>query len=231
MLTTQINQNIIAELSVLKSGLNQQQDRWEIVYEVKEVSLIGAGILSTRQRTITIRDTPETPIIDEDGNTIGTNPAGTDLTEFFAGFDGRASLIEQSELRAAEHANITPWDGTVIDDITNNPNAGEVQPWVVGELVAPPNKREYEGVIYDVIQPHTTQISWIPPLVPALFSVSQDQGGSGYPEWVQPTGAQDAYPLNFKVSWTVTGLCYENTGSEANVWAPNVFGWTVIPCI
>jgi hypothetical protein len=48
----------------------------------------------------------------------------------------------------------------------------------------------------------------------------------GYPAWVQPTGAHDAYPLNFRV--THNGQDWENTGSTANVWEPGVFGWVVI---
>ena len=48
----------------------------------------------------------------------------------------------------------------------------------------------------------------------------------GYPDWVQPTGAQDAYPLGARVSHN--GQDWENTGSAANVWEPGVFGWVVI---
>lgn len=48
----------------------------------------------------------------------------------------------------------------------------------------------------------------------------------GYAPWVQPTGAHDAYPLGARVSHN--GQNWENTGHAANVWAPGVFGWTVI---
>lgn len=44
------------------------------------------------------------------------------------------------------------------------------------------------------------------------------------PIWVQPTGAHDAYPRSFVV--THKGLTWMNTGSDANVWEPGVFGWT-----
>lgn len=47
-----------------------------------------------------------------------------------------------------------------------------------------------------------------------------------YPAWVQPLGAFDAYRLGALVSHN--GLNWENTGSDANVWEPGVFGWTVI---
>ena len=50
--------------------------------------------------------------------------------------------------------------------------------------------------------------------------------GEGYPAWVQPTGAQDAYPLGARV--THNGQDWENTGSAANVWEPGVFGWVVV---
>jgi len=49
----------------------------------------------------------------------------------------------------------------------------------------------------------------------------------GYPAWVQPTGGHDAYTLNAKVSHN--GQNWENTGSDANVWEPGVFGWVTIP--
>ncbi len=50
---------------------------------------------------------------------------------------------------------------------------------------------------------------------------------TGFPAWVQPTGAHDAYTLNAKVSHK--GQNWNNTGSNANVWEPGVFGWVVIP--
>ena len=51
------------------------------------------------------------------------------------------------------------------------------------------------------------------------------------PEWVQPAGAQDAYPLT-DVFGNVARVLYlgdewENT-SAANTWEPGVFGWVAI---
>lgn len=45
----------------------------------------------------------------------------------------------------------------------------------------------------------------------------------GYPEWVQPSGAHDAYALGDRVSYN--GSDWEST-TPANVWAPGIFGWT-----
>lgn len=45
-----------------------------------------------------------------------------------------------------------------------------------------------------------------------------------YPAWVQPTGSQDAYPLNAEVSFN--GQNWRSTAAN-NVWQPGVFGWVV----
>jgi hypothetical protein len=45
------------------------------------------------------------------------------------------------------------------------------------------------------------------------------------PEWIQPTGAQDAYPLGARV--THNNQVWEST-VDANVWEPGVFGWVVV---
>lgn len=46
-----------------------------------------------------------------------------------------------------------------------------------------------------------------------------------YPEWVQPSGAHDAYKTGDRV--TYQGKVYEST-MDGNVWAPDVAGWTEI---
>lgn len=51
-----------------------------------------------------------------------------------------------------------------------------------------------------------------------------DPGVTGPPEWVQPTGAGDAYPLNARVKHN--GQIWISNYA-ANVWEPGVFGWTV----
>jgi hypothetical protein len=96
------------------------------------------------------------------------------------------------------------------------PNA---QVWL-GEL------RKYNDVRYVVVQSHITQIGWEPPNVPALFTPKPlPQIGQLYPDWVQPTGAQDAYALGDRVRHN--GANWESTVS-ANVWEPGVFGWIQI---
>lgn len=70
---------------------------------------------------------------------------------------------------------------------------------------------------------HDSQADWMPHIVPAIWT-RVDDPGEEWPEWRQPTGAQDAYAINAKVShnnehWISD---YDN-----NVWEPGVYGWTL----
>ena len=79
----------------------------------------------------------------------------------------------------------------------------------------------YDGKLYKVIQAHTTQADWTPDITPALFKeVSLDE----FPEWVQPTGAQDAYNKGDKV--TFEGKHYMSL-IDGNIWSPAAYpaGW------
>jgi hypothetical protein len=77
----------------------------------------------------------------------------------------------------------------------------------------------YNEKLYKVVQNHTVQADWTPDVATSLFTeVSVDP----WPEWVQPTGAQDAYMTGDQVSyeghhWICT--------SDYNIYAPGVFGW------
>ena len=94
--------------------------------------------------------------------------------------------------------------------------------WVVGKAYAVNDRAQYNGMLYKCIQAHTSQTDWMPSATPALWVVvSIDE----YPEWVQPTGAHDAYNIGDKV--TYNGQRYVCT-SNANVYAPDVYGWDLI---
>ena len=94
--------------------------------------------------------------------------------------------------------------------------------WVVGKAYAVSDRAQYNGTLYKCIQAHTSQADWMPSATPALWkTVSVDE----YPEWVQPTGAHDAYNIGDKV--TYNGQHYVCT-SNANVYAPDVYGWDLI---
>ena len=91
--------------------------------------------------------------------------------------------------------------------------------WVVGKAYAVSDRAQYNGKLYKCIQAHTSQADWTPDTTPALWVVvSIDE----YPEWVQPTGAHDAYNTGDKVSYN--GKHYVCT-IDGNAYAPDVYGW------
>ncbi len=76
--------------------------------------------------------------------------------------------------------------------------------------------------LYRVVQPHRSQADWKPALVPALFTeISVEE----YPEWRQPTGAQDAYMKGDKCSHNGKHWISD---VDNNVWEPSVYGWTEV---
>ncbi len=93
--------------------------------------------------------------------------------------------------------------------------------WVQGEQVSEGTVREHEGTLYRCVQQHRTQFT--PDLVPALWRVEPDPDEE-WPAWVQPTGAQDAYIFNAKVSHNGKKWVSQR---RANVWEPGTFdaGW------
>lgn len=113
------------------------------------------------------------------------------------------------------------------------PDADGVYPYVYnmgiyeGMLV-----RDDDGVLYRSItgtQERPTELLYHPKDVPTLLEKVEEGGEEApseeYPEWVQPTGAHDAYAQGAKVShngkkWT--------SDISANVYEPGVYGWTEV---
>ena len=105
-----------------------------------------------------------------------------------------------------------PWDGTFEDD--------NLTRYQTGTLVF------HEGRIWYSTTPNNV---WEPGV-----SGWHDSPGDGVPQWVAPTGAQDAYYPNHDVTptfWPVVthnGQTWQSTHDGANVWEPGVFGWVVV---
>lgn len=75
--------------------------------------------------------------------------------------------------------------------------------------------------LYQVLQAHVSTQEWVPSATPSLYKaigISE----AGYPEWVQPLGASDAYNTGDIVSYN--GKLYKST-VDGNVWEPSVYGW------
>lgn len=80
--------------------------------------------------------------------------------------------------------------------------------------------------LYQVLQAHTSTSEWNPDTAVSLYK-KVGVTGQGYPMWVQPLGASDAYNKGDIVSYY--GTLYKSV-IDGNVWAPDVYpaGWEVI---
>ena len=97
--------------------------------------------------------------------------------------------------------------------------------WQSGVAYAVGDRRKYEGLLYRCVQAHTSQADWTPPAVPALWVRTSTEK---WPEWIQPTGAQDAYNKGDRVHYPdADGAVYVST-VDNNVWEPTVYGWEVV---
>ena len=91
--------------------------------------------------------------------------------------------------------------------------------WAIGRAYAAGDRVQHGGILYKCVQAHTSQADWTPDATQALWVVVSIEE---FPEWVQPTGAHDAYNIGDKCSYN--GKHYICT-SNANVYAPDVYGW------
>ncbi|MBR2266337.1 MAG: hypothetical protein IJ882_06690 [Paludibacteraceae bacterium] len=92
--------------------------------------------------------------------------------------------------------------------------------WVskMGEEVTAGERLWYDGFLWKVLQPHTVQDNWTPSTSPSLYvKVSIEE----IPDWVQPTGAQDAYNKGDKVKHN--DKTWESL-VDNNVWEPGATG-------
>ena len=94
--------------------------------------------------------------------------------------------------------------------------------YVVGDRVL------YLGVLYKVLQTHTSQAGWEPDITPSLFAknlIVKDEDGEqvDIPEWVQPDST-NPYMIGDKVMFE--GKVYQSL-IDNNVWSPTAYpqGW------
>ena len=88
-------------------------------------------------------------------------------------------------------------------------------------------KLTYNGVLYKVLQDHTSQASWTPAASPSLFAKVLVTGDEATPpEWQQPDST-NAYMTGDRV--TFEGHIYESL-IDNNVWSPIAYpqGWKLI---
>lgn len=93
--------------------------------------------------------------------------------------------------------------------------AWKLTTYAVGDRV------QYSDKLYKCLQAHTAQADWTPDVAVSLWVEVSDPSVE-FPDWKQPTGAQDAYQKGDKV--TYNGKHYVSL-VDNNVWSPDVYGW------
>jgi len=131
-------------------------------------------------------------------------------------------IAEAIKMRAyIENMSVNLDDEEALNNVDVFPN------WRVGVSYETGDRVRYEEVLYKVLQSHVSQEDWTPDVTVSLF-VRVDDPGEEWPEWVQPTGAQDAYMTGDKV--TFEGEHYISL-IDNNVWSPSAYpqGWENVP--
>lgn len=111
-----------------------------------------------------------------------------------------------------EKAAALQTDEAALENIYLYPN------WKEDLSVKVDERYRYGETLYKCVQAHTTQSNWTPNVTPALWTVVSLEE---WPEWVQPTGAQDAYAKDDKVSHNDKHWI---SLVDANVWEPGAVG-------
>ena len=109
-----------------------------------------------------------------------------------------------------------------LDDATALTGVELFPAWATDTAYAVGDRVQYNGVLYKCVQAHTSQADWMPDATPALWVIISVEE---WPEWIQPTGAHDAYDKDAKVSHN--GKHWKNT-IDANVYEPGIYGWEEI---
>lgn len=87
----------------------------------------------------------------------------------------------------------------------------------------------YKGILYKVLQAHTSQAEWTPDVAVSLFTKVLIPDPQVIPVWEQPT-AENAYMTGDKVHYpTSEDSIYEST-IDNNVWSPEAYpqGWSLV---
>ena len=111
--------------------------------------------------------------------------------------------------------------GAKLDDATALDAMALYLAWKTDVAYAIGQRVRYGDKLYKCVQAHTSQGDWMPSATPALWvRVSIEE----WPEWVQPTGAHDAYAKGDKV--TYKGKRYISL-IDGNTYSPDAYpaGW------
>lgn len=95
--------------------------------------------------------------------------------------------------------------------------------WRSGVAYTTGQRVVFDGVLYKVLQNHTSQDDWTPDAAPSLFARVLIPDGETIPEWVQPDST-NTYSKGDRV--THNGKTWVSD-IDNNVWEPGVYGWKI----
>ena len=93
--------------------------------------------------------------------------------------------------------------------------------WKSGKTYAVGDRVKHNDLLYKCVQAHTSQDDWTPAVAASLWARAHDPSEE-WPEWIQPTGAHDAYAKDAKVSHNGKHWI---SNVDSNVWEPPTM-WT-----
>lgn len=108
----------------------------------------------------------------------------------------------------------------------------QFKPWTIGEKYEADEIINFEGNLYRVIKGIEAQGHYLPDSTPSEYTpvkntttVIDGETVEVINDWVQPTGAHDAYEKGDKVRFN--GKVYESTLDQPNTWSPTDYpqGW------
>ena len=132
----------------------------------------------------------------------------------------RNDLVEQAQ---AIRAGMRALARTAPDEVLLAQPMAMYDEWSADSVAYTLNDiRQYNGLLYRCVQAHTSQATWTPEAAASLWTRIADPAQE-WPEWIQPTGAHNAYAQGAKVSHN--GKHWVSNVAN-NVWEPGVYGWT-----
>ena len=96
--------------------------------------------------------------------------------------------------------------------------------WKTGQSYTAGQRIRYGGVLYSVLQDHTSQADWTPDAAASLFAKVLIPDPDDIPELEQPDST-NPYSAGDKV--THNGKTWVSD-IDNNVWEPGVYGWTEV---
>lgn len=132
--------------------------------------------------------------------------------------------IEELEKEKAEIINENNKLRTSIDELISKyaEFVETKEDYQVNKLYKVGDTFKYNGVVYAVVQEHTSMEHWQPESTPSLYKVLNSTVEAGTEvvtqEWKQPLGTTDAYQLGDKVLFD--GRVYESIHQTSNTWSP-----------